>query len=60
MNNSDLRIILLYINWELKSKYQQRICAIRKSGNVSHRVKTSFRKTSYNATPECKVEGVHR
>ena len=42
MNNSNLRIILLIINWELKSKYQQRIGAIRQSENVKHRVKTQF------------------
>ena len=34
MNKSDLRIILLIINWEQNTKYQQTISATRKSRNV--------------------------
>ena len=42
MNNFDLRIILMIINWERKTKYQQTIIS-----------ETQFSETSYFATPDC-------
>ena len=59
MNNSDLRIILLIINWEQKTKYQQTISAMRKSRNVKQSRNPVFRKPRILICPSVKIVDFH-